>query len=422
MTSFSFVCPWNCGDLTNADRRMTAPPAASSARELVGLLRSHPLAIGAQSPGQGVADTAFMGAALGREDGIAVGRHVTFTVGRPRDGPFHAARIIRKGGAANEGPGVDGGTMAKKNLEVVGDSAREPEDGLCRRRAVDENGVARPANLDSPEQVGLGSRHPVEARRPEGGGAEDLRVGTKTHPRATPVGDPARLLEARHRLSAPVTLTPQCALPCDLDRQPVAERIDDTDTDAMEAAGRGVDVARELAARMQRREDDLEGRQRTVLRVGIGRYAPAVVLDGTCTVGGQLDIDAIGKARDSLVHGIVEDLGEEMVEAVLVRAADVHGRTPPDGIKTFEDLDIVCGIARSRSGRTVEEVIHRLNWTITRTSPCLQASAQLHMVERNTLVSKTVGNGPGSGMSTATPLPVLARSARVSVNRVRSRS
>src|SRR3546814_16612298 len=66
--------------------------------------------------------------------------------------------------------------------QVIGESAGKVE-GLRFRRAVvlvEQGGRTGPADLDAPEQIRLGARHPVEPRRLEAGIlAEDLRVGVE---------------------------------------------------------------------------------------------------------------------------------------------------------------------------------------------------------------------------------------------------
>ena len=46
-----------------------------------------------------------------------------------------------------------------------------------------------------------------------------------------------------------------------------------------------------------------------------------------------------------LVDGVVDDFVDEVVEAALVGAADVHAGATADGLEAFEDLDIGGGVA-----------------------------------------------------------------------------
>src|SRR5690606_23046265 len=46
---------------------------------------------------------------------------------------------------------------------------------------------------------------------------------------------------------------------------------------------------------------------------------------------------------------VVDDLGEEVVQGLLVRSADIHAGTPPDGLQPFQHFDggrVVAALAR----------------------------------------------------------------------------
>ena len=61
-------------------------------------------------------------------------------------------------------------------------------------------------------------------------------------------------------------------------------------------------------------------------------------------VGFEVDLDAIGVALDRLVHGVVEHLGEEVMQGLLVGAADIHAGAPTHGLQAFQHLDIGGGV------------------------------------------------------------------------------
>ncbi len=136
----------------------------------------------------------------------------------------------------------------------------------------------------------------------------------------------------------------------------LGERVDDRDADAVQAAGGGIGLVREFAARVERGHDDFEGGFPGEFRVGVDRDAAAIVGDGQVAVIGQLDLDPVGEARDGFVHGVVEDFGEEVVEGALVGAADIHAGTFADRFEAFQDLDILGGIG----GGIGEEVVDGL--------------------------------------------------------------
>ena len=65
----------------------------------------------------------------------------------------------------------------------------------------------------------------------------------------------------------------------DIDFHPVGQRIDDRGADAVQAAGRVVDLAAELSAGMQRGHDHFERRLVLEFRMRVDRNAAAVVAD-----------------------------------------------------------------------------------------------------------------------------------------------
>ena len=61
-------------------------------------------------------------------------------------------------------------------------------------------------------------------------------------------------------------------------------------------------------------------------------------------VGLEADLDPGGVAGDGLVHGVVDHLGEEVVQRLLVGAADVHAGAAADGLEPLQHLDVGGGI------------------------------------------------------------------------------
>ncbi len=79
--------------------------------------------------------------------------------------------------------------------------------------------------------------------------------------------------------------------------------------------------------------------------------AAAVIGHAQETVGIERHLDAGGVAGDRLVHGIVERLGKEMMQRLLVGAADIHARAPAHGLEPLQHLDVGCGVAAVAAGR-----------------------------------------------------------------------
>ena len=49
-------------------------------------------------------------------------------------------------------------------------------------------------------------------------------------------------------------------------------------------------------------------------------------------------------AGHRLVHGVVQDLGHQVVHGPLVGAADIHAGAAADGLQPLEDLDVLGAI------------------------------------------------------------------------------
>jgi hypothetical protein len=76
----------------------------------------------------------------------------------------------------------------------------------------------------------------------------------------------------------------------------------------------------------------------------IDRDAAAVVRDGQKAVRAQLDSDEGRMPRERLVHRVVDDFGEEVMQRLLVGAADIHSGPAAHRFQTFEDLDVGGGV------------------------------------------------------------------------------
>src|SRR5690606_32983971 len=79
--------------------------------------------------------------------------------------------------------------------------------------------------------------------------------------------------------------------------------------------------------------------------------AATVVPDGDRVVLVDLHLDAVAVARERLVHGVVHDLVDEVVEAAHADVADVHRGALADGFEPFENLDVVGFVLARRPDR-----------------------------------------------------------------------
>ena len=64
----------------------------------------------------------------------------------------------------------------------------------------------------------------------------------------------------------------------------------------------------------------------------------------------EFDFDEGGVARQRLVHGVVDDFGEQMMQRLLVGAADIHAGPAAHRLEAFEHLDVGGGIAGLGAG------------------------------------------------------------------------
>ena len=184
--------------------------------------------------------------------------------------------------------GVNGGG------EIILQAAGEMEAVLGRHvlDALEQFGIAAPADFDAAEQIGLRARHLEQALRLERRlGAENVGVGLEADAGAAAVVDLAEVFELALGMAALETHPIEFLAARDLDLEPRGERVDDGDADAVQAARGLVDLGVEFAAGMQRAHDDFERGLLRKFRMRIDGNAAAVVGDGQKAVGGQFDLD-----------------------------------------------------------------------------------------------------------------------------------
>ena len=143
-----------------------------------------------------------------------------------------------------------------------------------------------------------------------------------------------------------VGLAPDVAVPAHLHLEPRGQRVDHRDADAVQAAGNRVGLAVELAAGVQRGVHDLD-RGTLLAGMQVHRDAAAVVADPDAAVGQQGDLDRVGVPGQRLVHRVVHDLVDQVVQAALAGGADVHAGSLAYGLETLEDGDRACVVGQS---------------------------------------------------------------------------
>ena len=82
--------------------------------------------------------------------------------------------------------------------------------------------------------------------------------------------------------------------------------------------------------------------------MGVDRDSASVVDDGDPVAGFQTQFNAAGMTGDGLVHGIVQDFGDQVVQRVLIGAADVHARAAAYRLQAFQHLDILGRVTWGR--------------------------------------------------------------------------
>ena len=232
---------------------------------------------------QRAAQPGFVGAAVRRRDGVAIGGQEPVGIGGPGHRPLRRAVDADLAGAAGENVGMDQRRAVDGGGEIVLQAVGEMEGRLLRHAldAAQELLGAAPADLDAAEQIGLGARHLEHALRLEMRlGAENLRIGPEADLGAAPVGHAAELFQLALRLAALEHHAMERLLARDLDFHALGQRIGDRDADAVQAARGLVDLGVEFAARVQRAHDHFERGLFREFRMRIDRNAAAVVGDG----------------------------------------------------------------------------------------------------------------------------------------------
>jgi hypothetical protein len=166
---------------------------------------------------------------------------------------------------------------------------------------------------------------------------EDLGIGLEADRGALALGLPHHR-ELLGRLAPDKLHMVPLAVPVHDDLQPLAQRIDHRDADAVESAGDLVAVFVELAPGVQHREGDLDCR--LLLRgMHVHRNATAVVGHRNRVVGVDGDVDGVTMARECLVDRVVDNLVYQVVEPILAGGADIHARAFAYRLQTLEDLN-----------------------------------------------------------------------------------
>ncbi len=134
--------------------------------------------------------------------------------------------------------------------------------------------------------------------------------------------------------------------------QPGGEGIHNRGADAVQAAGDFIAPAAELSAGVQDGIDHLHGGL-SGLVVDADGNASAVVRDrdGIVRIDGDLDMGA--ESRQRLIHRVIDDLIDQMVEPSGGGGADVHAGALADCLQALEDLNVI-----RRVGTHIPGILH----------------------------------------------------------------
>jgi hypothetical protein len=86
----------------------------------------------------------------------------------------------------------------------------------------------------------------------------------------------------------------------------------------------------------------------------IDRNAATVVGHGNEAICGHLHFDPVGMTTQRLVHGVVDHLGEEVMQRLLVGASDIHARPPAYRLEPLKHFDMFCRIAGIAAGHSAD--------------------------------------------------------------------
>ena len=183
---------------------------------------------------------------------------------------------------------------------------------------------------------------------------KDGVVGHEAHQRAALAGV-AQLLQTAHgfarvpllvlfvpdRLKAHLVMGP---IPEGIHRHPFGKGVDHRRAHAVQAAGIGVVLVAELAARVQAGVDQLDAAD-VELGMLVHGHAAAIVPHRGAAVLMQGHQDLRGEPRQGLVDAVVHDLPQQMMQAAHAGGANVHARTHAHRVQPLQHLQLARVVA-----------------------------------------------------------------------------
>ncbi len=130
--------------------------------------------------------------------------------------------------------------------------------------------------------------------------------------------------------------------------EPLRQRVDHRNADAVQTARDLVGVLVELTAGVELGHDDL-GRRHALFLVDVDRNAATVVAHGDRTVAVERHVDPVGEAGQRFVDGVVDHFVDHMVQArAVIGVADIHARALAHGVEPAQHLDGVGAVFLGR--------------------------------------------------------------------------
>ena len=138
----------------------------------------------------------------------------------------------------------------------------------------------------------------------------------------------------------------------------------------------------------------------------IDRDAAAIVGDGDKTADLHLDFDPVGVAGQRLVHGVVDHFGKQVVQRLLVGAADIHARPPAHRLEPFQHFDVLGGVAGFGGAARRRPAIAPAAATAPPNTIVLKEGTEVPLVFASDLSSKTAVDDDPVNLTLAEDLKV----------------
>ena len=116
--------------------------------------------------------------------------------------------------------------------------------------------------------------------------------------------------------------------------EPLGKRVDNGCADAVQTAcGLIAAFAGEFSAGVEHGENNLQ----RILSAGMfsDRHTAAFIFDRTGAVLIERDRNLLSESVQRFVHGIINDLPDQMVKTMGIRGTDIHARTLPYRVKSL---------------------------------------------------------------------------------------